>query len=137
MSFVVKYLIIIIIFILAITFWQILINFIYKNGNVTNIMACSFNDTRTEIFDTKRMAYTLIYFVLGLGLPNHYLLTIIISIIFEIAQPYFGYESNYIMGPILNLTSYSIGSMISFPEEYNQEKYKEKYQVLERVTNAI
>lgn len=90
---------------------------------------CLFNQPNCSEADVDgwSLVQAFIYFVVGLIIPNKYLIIIIVSIILEILKPFIGYEPKYIIGPLLNTTGYIVGSMLS-PCKNN---YKEKYQIFE------
>lgn len=117
--------------------WQIY-NYTYKSrygdflGNskladVPNTLKCFFGEDRCEEGDIDgwTIVHGLMYFIIGLVIPNQYLAVIIISIIFELIQPYLGNGSRYIINPLVSITGYTIGSLIS-----PKQNFKEKYTVL-------
>lgn len=100
-----------------------------KVAEVPHSVKCFFNEPGCEEGDIDgwSIVYALIYFIVGLIIPNQYLAVIVISILFELAQPYFGNRSRYIINPLVNITGYGLGSLLS----KNMNGYKEKYKVLE------
>ena len=100
-----------------------------KVAEVPHSVKCFFDEPGCEDGDIDgwSIVYALIYFIIGLIIPNQYLAVVVISILFELVQPYFGNKSRYIINPLVNITGYSLGSL--FSKHINS--YKEKYQVLE------
>ena len=100
-----------------------------KIADVPFDVKCFFNESGCEEGDIDgwSLVYALIYFIIGLIIPNQFLIVIIVSVVFEILQPYFGNNARYIINPLVNITGYGIGSLMS---KY-LNGYREKYQVLE------
>ena len=99
-----------------------------KIADVPYSVKCAFNEPGCEEgnIDGWSLVHGLMYFIIGLIAPNQYLFIIAISIIFEIIQPYLGNKARYIINPLINITGYAIGSLLS-----NATRgYGEKYQVL-------
>lgn len=66
------------------------------------------------------------FFIIGYLVPEQYLFVFIITFIYEIIKPSFGMKSKIIINPLINITAYSLGSIISPKKKrYLQEKYKE------------
>jgi hypothetical protein len=51
------------------------------------------------------------------------LAVIILSIIIVVIEPYFGYHPKYIIDPLVNLTAYSVGSLLSPKKVYDYNVY--------------
>ncbi|XWV25250.1 hypothetical protein QJ856_gp0522 [Tupanvirus deep ocean] len=98
-----------------------------KIADVPHSVKCFFNEPGCEEGDIDGWAivHGLMFFIIGLIVPNQYLAVIVISIIFEIVQPYLGNKARYILNPLINLTGYAIGSILS-----NAGSFEEKYKVL-------
>ncbi|AKI80228.1 hypothetical protein QJ850_gp471 [Acanthamoeba polyphaga mimivirus] len=132
----VKILIILIIFVVIV--WQFYYYATSKHNNnflnkkiaiVPHDIKCLFNQPNCSEADVDgwSLIQAFIYFIVGLIIPNKYLIIIIVSIILEILKPFIGFEPKYIIAPLLNTTGYIVGSMLS-PCKNN---YKEKYQIFE------
>lgn len=117
--------------------WQIY-NYLYRKNNnqfldmeivdVPHSVKCFFNESKCEEGNINgwTLIYGLMYFIIGLVVPNQYLAILIISILFELFQSYHGNNAKYIIGPLVSLTGYGLGSLFNI-KKYN---YKKKYQVL-------
>jgi hypothetical protein len=99
-----------------------------KIVDVPYSIKCFFNESGCEEgdIDGRAIVQGLIYFIVGIIVPNQYLAILVISIVFEIFRPYFGNKARYIINPLINLTGYAIGSIVNI----NTKNFKEKYQVL-------
>ena len=86
-----------------------------KIMDVPKSIKCFFSDQHCNEanLDAGSVVQLIVYFIIGLMVPNHYVAIIIISIIIEIAKPFFGYRSKYVVNPIINFTGYLIGSALS------------------------
>lgn len=86
-----------------------------KIADVPESIKCAFNDPGCEEanIDGWALVHALMYFIIGLIVPGYYLLIIAISLLFEISQPYFGNKARYVVNPLINITSYTIGSLLS------------------------
>lgn len=109
-------------------------SFINENENEIEIpksIKCFFGEENCEEgnIDSWTLFLAFIYFVIGLIIPNQYLAIIIISIIFEFIEPVLGNRSKFIIGPLANLTGYTIGSLITPVNQKFNHKFKEKYQI--------
>ena len=101
-----KKIVMVVMLILWLAIYQIFFNYMYKNEKTINTMI--------EFVDLNTINMMVPFFVFGFSFPNHYLLTFIIAIIFEILKPYiFGNRANYVVDPLMNLGSYTIGTMLS------------------------
>jgi hypothetical protein len=99
-----------------------------KIADVPHSVKCFFNEPGCEEGDIDGWAivHGLMYFIIGLLVPNQYFAIIVISIIFEIIQPYLGNKPRYIINPLINITTYAIGSILS----NRMVSFEEKYRVL-------
>jgi hypothetical protein len=97
----------------------------FKFFEVPDSIKCFFGEDKCDEGDIDgwTLCHGLMYFIIGLIVPSQYLLIILISIIFEMIQPYFGNSSRYIINPLVNLTGYAMGSILSPRHDY-REKYK-------------
>lgn len=100
-----------------------------KITTVHDSVKCFFGEDGCEEGDIDgwTLIHGLMYGLIGYYIPNHYLAIIIISIVFELVQPYLGNRARYIVNPLVNLTGYGIGSVLS-----KKKSFKEKYQVIEK-----
>jgi len=100
-----------------------------KIANVPYSVKCFFDEPGCDKGDIDGWAvvHGLMYFIIGLIVPNQYLLIFVISIVFEIIQPYLGNNARYILNPLINMTGYTIGSILS----PSANVFKEKYKILE------
>lgn len=76
---------------------------------------CFFGEEKCEEGDINgwSLVNIVIYFIIGFTLPGQYLLIIILAFIYEFLQQYLGNHSMYIIGPLVKITGYSIGSFLS------------------------
>ncbi|AGF85438.1 hypothetical protein QJ854_gp344 [Moumouvirus goulette] len=99
-----------------------------KVMEVPHSVKCFFGENTCEQGDIDgwSMLQAFLYFIVGLIIPNRYLLIIIISIVVEIIKPLFGITPKYIISPLLNVTGYILGSSLNpIGKNYNlSEKYK-------------
>ncbi len=125
---------IIILLVIAVLFY--LYKTIYKNdilntklADVPHSIKCFFEESSCEKGDIDW--WTVIQFIvfvfIGLVAPKHYWLVILFSILYEIVKAYFGQETRFIINPLVNITAYTIGSLIS---PYKTNNYQKKYQIL-------
>ena len=98
-----------------------------KIADVPYSIKCAFNEPGCEEgnIDGWSIVHGLMYFIIGLIVPNQYLFIIATSITFEIIQPCFGNKSRYIINPLINITSYTIGSLLSNAARGFDEKYQQ------------
>lgn len=96
-----------------------------KISNVPHSIKCFFNEPGCDTgnIDGWTLMHGLAYFIIGIIVPDHYLFIVIVSIIFELAKPYFGDNARYIINPLVNLTGYAIGSAINKKLNERKEKY--------------
>ena len=89
---------------------------------------CFFNEPGCEEgnIDGWSVVHLLVCFIIGMFFPNRFLVIIIFSVAFEIIGSRLGKQPRYIINPLINITGYAIGSLMSF----RNDNYKEKYQVL-------
>lgn len=99
-----------------------------KFMDVPYSVKCFFGEDNCEEGDIDgwTIIHGLMYFIIGLIVPDHYLFILGVSVAFEFVQPYLGNSSRYIINPLVSLTGYAIGSVLS----PRQEGFKEKYQLL-------
>lgn len=94
---------------------------------------CFFGEDKCEEGDIDywTLLHGLIYFVIGILVPDQYLTVIIVSIVFELLQPYLGNGSRYLINPLVNLTGYSVGSVLSryFQSNSQSKCYNAKYSI--------
>lgn len=121
--------IIIYIFFLAIV--QACIIFLFKNRKTTDLIMCNINNLHDEKINEQGIFVAILYCIFGIVFPNNNLGIIIISIIFEIVQPYFGNKSNYVLGPLVNFSSYTLGSILGNQRIFQLNNLKEKYEVID------
>uniref|UniRef100_A0A6G6AB05 Uncharacterized protein n=1 Tax=Borely moumouvirus TaxID=2712067 RepID=A0A6G6AB05_9VIRU len=134
----VRNLILLLVFLVAV--WMIY-NYLYasKYGDILdNIkimqvpqpVKCFFGENTCEQGDINgwSMLQAFLYFIVGLIIPNRYLLIIIISIVIEVIKPLFGMTPRYIISPLLNLTGYILGSSLNPVTKNNN--LSEKYNLL-------
>ena len=101
-----------------------------KISKVPYELKCAFEEPGCEEGDIDgwTLMHGLMYFIIGLIVPNKYLIIFVISILWEIIQPLFGNNARYIINPLVNLTGYGIGSIVKNSLSKNQ--LREKYTVL-------
>jgi len=63
--------------------------------------------------DGWSISYGVVYFIVGLLYPERYLGIVFFAIAVELMGPYIGFKSRYIVNPLIAITTYSIGSLIS------------------------
>ena len=120
------------IFIIFIIIIWLIYSFIYKFNSIRDNkfieipydIKCYFKEKRCEEgnIDILSIIYGLMFFFLGLILPGYYLTVIIAAIIIEVIQQLIGNGSRYIINPLIAITSYMIGSVLS-----PKKNYKKKY----------
>ena len=130
---------IILVLIILIVIWQIY-NIIFRNGYlITNIkiaevprsIKCVIEQPGCEDGDIDgwSILHALMYFIVGIIIPDQYLVILIISVIYEFVQPYIGnHSARYIINPLVNLTGYALGSIVNKSIIKNQ--LQEKYSIL-------
>lgn len=98
-----------------------------KFAEVPYSVKCAFNEPDCEKGDLDgwSLVNALLFFIIGLIIPDKYLIIIVISVVLEILQPYFGNSSRYIINPLVNITGYAIGSLVN--SHYRKMNYKTKY----------
>jgi hypothetical protein len=64
-------------------------------------------------FDWWTVGHLLIYFTLGLFVPKHYLLILVISILCESYEYISGWRARWLLDPISNMIGYIIGSLLA------------------------
>lgn len=112
-------------------------NYFYKSTFINQIkiadipleVKCFFKEPNCEEGDLDgwSIVYFLIYFIIGLVIPDQYITIVVILVFIEIVKPLGGYKPKYFINPLIGLTGYSIGSFI-MPKN---NKFVEKYSVLE------
>lgn len=58
------------------------------------------------------LVFLLLFTILGIIYPNKYIIIIFMALFLEIIKPLFGFPSMYIIGTLMNLTGYTIGSLM-------------------------
>lgn len=106
---------------------------LFGNMKITEVpmdIKCAFQEPGCETGDIDgwTLIHGVVYFIIGLIIPNRYLAVIIISVIWEILQPLIGNNSRFIINPLVNLTGYAIGSIIR--QNIDKNRLHEKYHVL-------
>jgi hypothetical protein len=107
-------------------------NFCVNQIKIVNLpysVKCLFDEKNCEEadIDCVTLLHALVYMIIGVLMPDKYLLIIILIIILEFVEPMFGRDSNFVIHPLVNISGYAIGSLLSPSKRKN---YKEKYQVL-------
>jgi len=104
-----------------------------KIMDVPDSIKCFFGEDRCDEGDIDywTLLHGIVYFIIGILVPDQYLLIVLISIGFELFQPYLGNSSRYIINPLVNLTGYAIGSVLngSVMSKSNQLCYSDKYSI--------
>ena len=116
-------------------------NYTYKNkygdilsrkklAEVPYEVKCAFEEPGCEEGDIDgwTLLHGVIFFIIGLIIPNKFLAVLIISVIWELVQPLLGNQPRYIINPLTNITGYAIGSLVR--DTVNKSKFREKYTVL-------
>jgi len=111
----------------------------YGNSSMDSFLSvppeikCFFGEDKCEEGDIDywTLLHGIVYLIIGILVPNQYLTVVIISIVFELFQPYLGNGSRYLINPLVNLTGYSIGSIInkSFQSNSQSKCYDAKYSI--------
>lgn len=101
-----------------------------KLADVPYSVKCYFKEPGCEEgnIDGWSIVYLLFFFIVGLIMPNQYVLVLLVTIGIEIFKPCIGGHSKYIINPIIGLTGYAIGSLIRTKTIHTD--YHEKYQIL-------
>lgn len=94
----------------------------FKISDIPMSIKCMFQEKNCEQGDLDgwSLLHCFIYFCIGLVAPNKYLNVFIVSVLFEIIQPYLGNSARFILNPLCNITGYSLGSLII--NKYNKQK---------------
>jgi hypothetical protein len=100
-----------------------------KNIHVADVpyeVKCFFGEENCDEGDIDgwSLISLVVYFIIGYLVPNQYLFIIAISILFEISKPIFGSNAKIIVDPLINLTGYAIGSLLSGRKNTYQNKYE-------------
>jgi hypothetical protein len=76
---------------------------------------CFFNEEGCQHgdIDTNTIIHGSGMFFVGIAAPKHHTSVIIALILTEILKPYVGINPRYIINPLVGLTTYSLGSMIT------------------------
>lgn len=93
--------------------------------NVPYSIKCFFGENSCEKGDIDGWSILLaiIYFIIGWIKPHYYGTIIILSIVMECIQFYMNSQSKFIINPLIAITGYIIGSLLS-PKPDFREKYK-------------
>jgi hypothetical protein len=122
-----------IIIVFVITIYAILLQIYYSLAEplyeVPYYLKCFFKENKCEEgnIDIWSIIYGLIYFVLGLIVPDRFFLVFTVAILFEIFQASTEQGARFIINPLIAITGYAIGSLLS-PQK---KKYLKKYNILE------
>jgi len=124
--------------------WQIY-NFTYKAtygdflsgleiADVPESLKCFFNEDKCEEGDLDgwTVAHIVMYFIIGYVVPDQYLAILFISIVWELFQPMIGSNAMFIINPLVNLTGYSLGSVLS---QKKKPSYDKKYELFVKKLN--
>jgi hypothetical protein len=105
----------------------------HKIVEVPDALKCFFGEDRCDEGDIDywTLLHGIVYFIIGVLVPDQYLIIVLISIGFELFQPYLGNSSRYIINPLVNLTGYAIGSVLnkSVASKSDQLNYSSKYSI--------
>ena len=71
------------------------------------------NNCEDVHFDCWTVGHLLIYFTLGLVVPKHYLLILVISILCEAYEYIAGWRARWLLDPLSNMVGYIIGSLVA------------------------
>jgi len=71
--------------------------------------------------------YLLAYLVFGYFVPNQYIVILVISVLIELVEPMAGYQPKYIIDPAVNLSGYTLGSLLSPKNNKNLDHFVRKY----------
>lgn len=76
---------------------------------------CYFKEEQCETgyIDGWSLLSAFIYLLAGYLFPDKHFWALAIAIIIQFVQPFFGIHSKYIIDPLLDITFYSIGSLVS------------------------
>lgn len=93
--------------------------------DIPHNVKCLFKEDNCESGDIDgwSICYLLMFFIIGIIAPNQYLFIIVIAILIELAKPLFHYQPKYIINPLISITGYAIGSLLS------HHRFKDKYRV--------
>ena len=95
--------------------------------DIPHSIKCFFNESGCEEgnLDYLSIVHFLVYFIIGMLFPNHYVIIIIISICYELMVSYLNGHPKYIINPLINFTGYALGSLFAL----NKNDYDKKYKV--------
>lgn len=103
--------------ILAAVIYQILVLAVKNNPKITVPVPDSLkpllSNTDHNKIDYLGLLRGIFYIFVGYFMPNNYITVILFSIIYEMSQPLFGMNPKYIINPLINITAYTFGSLIS------------------------
>lgn len=107
--------------------------FQYANYSVIDVptnIKCFFEEDHCEQnnITIPAICASIVYGIIGFNFPDNYGLAIFSSIGFQILRHSLGYGSSYIIDPLMNITAYTFGSVISS----KQYKFKEKYTIISK-----
>lgn len=78
-----------------------------------DIIKCNlYNFDIDAIINNQDIIVSLMYMIIGVAYPNKHLYILFVNIVYEIVNFYLGNTTNYVISPILNTVTYSIGSAI-------------------------
>lgn len=96
--------------------------------DVPHSIKCAFDEPQCETGDIDywSIIHAVGFFVLGYFIPNQYLTVLILSVFIVIIEPYIGYKPKYIIDPLINITFYSLGSLVAPKKKYDYGIYVDK-----------
>ena len=89
----------------------------HKLAEVPMDIKCVFNEPKCEEGDIDGFTLVtgIVFVLIGITVPDQYLIVAVWSIILELVRSWMGTGARYVIGPLVNLTGYGIGSAISRP----------------------
>lgn len=109
----------------------LVISRLYINNNslitVPYDIKCFFGEDKCWKGDIDNSIFLqiLAFFLIGFLVPDQYLFVFVITLGYEIAKPFVGLPAKIIINPLVNITAYSLGSLISKRRKLHlKEKYK-------------
>jgi len=64
------------------------------------------------VINLATLLHFIMYFIIGMVIPNRYGAILIVSIVFEIIELWVGFPCKIILDPIVNMLGYFLGSML-------------------------
>ena len=86
----------------------------FKIIDVPYSVKCYFGEQGCEKgdIDGETLCRGILFLIIGLLIPNNYFHIIVITSIMTVIEPMFGYDTKFIINPLVSVTGYAIGSLL-------------------------